>query len=87
MGNGKWIWPKQAGGSTAPLFCVVELCREYQLEKEMELVSARVTADTFFSFSLVGRDAVSIHKHLPGKRSARKTRRGLCANVNRVFDF
>lgn len=50
MGNGKWIWPKQAGGSTAPLFCVAELCREYQFEKEMELVSVRVTADTFFAF-------------------------------------
>ena len=43
MGNGKWIWPKQAGGSTAPLFCVAELCREYQLEKEMELFDPVIT--------------------------------------------
>lgn len=65
MGNGKWIWPKQAGGSTKPPFCVAEFCREYQFEKEMELVSARVTADTFFSFyineRLVGRGP-----HCPG---------------------
>lgn len=47
MGNGKWIWPNQAGGSTAPPFCVAEFCREYPFEKEMKWVSVRVTADTF----------------------------------------
>lgn len=47
MGNGKWIWPNQAGGSTETPFCVAEFCREYPFEKKMKWVSVRVTADTF----------------------------------------